>query len=32
MIVYRQAEAIEIVGILHGKRDVKRLIKARTSR
>jgi hypothetical protein len=32
MIVYRQAETVEIVGVLHGKRDAKRLIKARTSR
>jgi plasmid stabilization system protein ParE len=32
MIVYRQAATLEIVAVLHGKRDVKRLLKARTSR
>jgi plasmid stabilization system protein ParE len=31
MIVYRRAEIIEIVAVLHGKRDVKRLLKARLS-
>ncbi len=29
MIVYRRAELVEIVAVLHGKRDVKRLLKAR---
>jgi len=32
MIVYRRAETVEIVAVLHGKRDVKRLIKTRTPR
>lgn len=32
MIVYRRAESVEIVAVLHDKRDVKRLIKTRTSR
>lgn len=27
MIVYRQATMVEIVAVLHGKRDVKRLLK-----
>ena len=27
MIVYRQAAMVEIVAVLHGKRDVKRLLK-----
>jgi len=31
MIVYRQAAAVEIVAVLHGKRDVKRLLKTRVS-
>jgi plasmid stabilization system protein ParE len=31
MIVYRQTELVEIVAVLHGKRDVKRLLKARMS-
>src|SRR6266496_3219018 len=31
MIVYRQTELVEIVAVLHGKRDVKRLLKTRTS-
>ena len=31
MIVYRRAELLEIVAVLHGKRDVKRLLKSRTS-
>jgi plasmid stabilization system protein ParE len=30
MIVYRQTELVEIVAVLHGKRDVKRLLKTRT--
>jgi plasmid stabilization system protein ParE len=32
MIVYRQAANVEIVAVLHGKRDVKRLLKTRMSR
>jgi len=32
MIVYRQAKTVEIVAVLHGKRDVKRLLKNRISR
>ena len=31
MIVYRRAELVEIVAVLHGKRDVKRLLKTRKS-
>ncbi len=31
MIVYREAAVVEIVGVLHGKRDVKRLLKTRMS-
>ena len=31
MIVYRRAKTVEIVAVLHGKRDVKRLLKTRTS-
>ena len=31
MIVYRQAALVEIVVVLHGKRDVKRLLKTRMS-
>lgn len=31
MIVYRRAEMVEIVAVLHGKRDVTRLLKTRTS-
>ena len=31
MIVYRRAELLEIVAVLHGKRDVKRLLKTRLS-
>jgi plasmid stabilization system protein ParE len=27
MIVYRRAESVEIVAVLHGKRDLKRLLK-----
>ena len=27
MIVYRRAELVEIVAVLHGKRDLKRLLK-----
>ena len=30
MIVYRRATLLEIVAVLHGKRDVKRLLKTRT--
>jgi plasmid stabilization system protein ParE len=29
MIVYRQTAAVEIVAVLHGRRDVRRLLKAR---
>ena len=29
MIVYRRAATVEIVAILHGKRDVKRLLQTR---
>ncbi len=32
MIVYRRAAMVEIVAVLHGKRDVKRLLKNRMSR
>jgi plasmid stabilization system protein ParE len=32
MIVYRRAAKLEIVAVLHGKRDVKRLLRARMSR
>ena len=31
MIVYRRTEFVEIVAVLHGKRDVKRLLNARMS-
>lgn len=31
MIVYRRATLVEIVAVLHGKRDVKRLLKTRMS-
>ena len=31
MIVYRPTELVEIVAVLHGKRDVKRLLKTRKS-
>jgi plasmid stabilization system protein ParE len=31
MIVYRRAVPVEIVAVLHGKRDVKRLLKTRVS-
>ncbi len=31
MIVYRRAELVEIVAVLHGKRDVKRMLKSRTA-
>lgn len=31
MIVYRRAELVEIVAVLHGKRDVKRLLRTRIS-
>lgn len=29
MIVYRRAAMVEIVGVLHGKRNVKRILKER---
>ena len=32
MIVYRRGSKVEIVAVLHGKRDVKRLLKTRLSR
>jgi plasmid stabilization system protein ParE len=32
MIVYRRGATVEIVAVLHGKRDVKRLLKTRLSR
>ena len=32
MIVYRRRSTVEIVAVLHGKRDVKRLLKTRLSR
>ena len=32
MIVYRRGAVVEIVSVLHGKRDVKRLLKTRMSR
>jgi plasmid stabilization system protein ParE len=32
MIVYRRAATIEIVAVLHGKRDVKRVLKTRMPR
>jgi plasmid stabilization system protein ParE len=32
MIVYRQGAMVEIVAVLHGKRNVKRLLKSRISR
>ena len=31
MIVYRRTELVEIVAVLHGKRDVKRLLRTRKS-
>lgn len=31
LIVYRQRESVEIVAVLHSKRDVKRLLKSRAS-
>ena len=31
MIVYGRAAMVEIVAVLHGKRDVKRLLKTRVS-
>ena len=30
MIVYRRAATVEIVAVLHGRRDVKRLLRSRT--
>lgn len=32
MIVYRRAATIQIVAVLHGKRDLKRLLKTRIPR
>jgi plasmid stabilization system protein ParE len=32
LIVYRRAAVVEIVAVLHGKRDVKRLLRFRLSR
>ena len=32
MIVYRRAAMVEIVAVLHGKRDVKRILHTRMSR
>ena len=32
LIVYRRASTVEIVAVVHGKRDVKRLLKARLPR
>lgn len=32
MIVYRRTAMVEIVAVLHGKRDVRRLLKPRMSR
>jgi hypothetical protein len=32
MIVYRRAATVEIVAVLHGKRDLRRLLKARLPR
>jgi len=32
MIVYRRRTTVEIVAVLHGKRDVKRVLTTRTSR
>ena len=29
MIVYRRAEPVEIVAVLHGKRDLRRVLKGR---
>lgn len=31
MIVYRRTESVEIVAVLHGKRDVRRILKSRMS-
>jgi plasmid stabilization system protein ParE len=31
MIVYRRGELVEIVAVLHGKRDLRRLLKTRMS-
>ena len=31
MIVYRRTEVVEIVAVLHGKRDLKRLLRTRMS-
>ncbi len=32
MIVYRRAAMVEIVAVLHGKRDVKQILRTRASR
>lgn len=32
MIVYKRSKVVEIVAVLHGKRDVRRILKARSSR
>jgi toxin ParE1/3/4 len=32
MIVYRRGKTVEIVAVLHGKRNLKRLLKTRMSR
>jgi plasmid stabilization system protein ParE len=32
MIVYRSASTIEVIAVLHGKRDVKRILMRRPSR
>jgi plasmid stabilization system protein ParE len=32
MVVYRREAAVEIVAVLHGKRNLKRLLKSRLSR
>ena len=32
MIVYRRAATVEIVSVLHGKRNIKKLLKVRMSR
>jgi plasmid stabilization system protein ParE len=31
LIAYRKASMVEIVAVIHGRRDVKRLLKVRTS-
>jgi plasmid stabilization system protein ParE len=32
MIVYRRGAVVEIAAVVHGKRDVKRLLKTRLTR